>query len=80
MVVFFHHMFKVQNGKQYLQRTQEEAFSFLQIKELLFQLLSSEKMTTTDDIISISVLVGSIVDRLEIGYTDVIVSISFLNF
>ena len=57
--------------------TNNHFFFFLQIKEVIFELLSSVKMETTNDILSISVLVGSIADQLEQGSTDVKVSSKF---
>ena len=47
---------------------------------LIFELLSSVEMETTKDILSISVLVGSIADRLEQGFTDDKVSSKFRKF
>ena len=49
-----------------------------QIKTPIFYLLSRQKLETIDDLLSISLLIGSIVDRLEINFTDLVVSYNFV--
>ena len=49
-----------------------------QIKTQIFHFLSRQKLETINDLLSISLLIGSIVDRLEITSTDLIVSYHFV--
>ena len=50
----------------------------LQIKTPIFHFLSRQKLKTINDVLSISLLIGSIVDRLEINSTDFVVSYHFI--
>ena len=50
----------------------------LQIKTPIFHFLSRQKLETINDVLSISLLIGSIVDRLEINSTDFVVSYHFI--
>ena len=45
-----------------------------QIKTPIFDFLSRQKLETINDVLSISLLIGSIVDRLEINSSDFVVS------
>ena len=45
-----------------------------QIKTSIFHFLSTQKLETINDVLSISLLIGSIVDRLEINSSDFVVS------
>ena len=49
-----------------------------QIKTPIFHFLSRQKLETINDVLSISLLIGSIVDRLEINSTDFVVSYHFI--
>ena len=49
-----------------------------QIKTPIFHFLSRQKLETINDLLSISLLIGSIVDRLEINSTDLVVSYHFV--
>ena len=48
------------------------------MKPPIFHFLSRQKLETIDDLLSISLLIGSIVDRLEINSTDLVVSYHFV--
>ena len=50
----------------------------LQIKTSIFQFLLRQNLETINDVLSISLLIGSIVDRLEITATDFVVSYHFI--
>ena len=45
-----------------------------QIKTSIFHFLSTQKLETINDVLSISLLIGSLVDRLEINSSDFVVS------
>ena len=49
-----------------------------QLKTPIFHFLSRQKLETINDLLSISLLIGSIVDRLEINSTDFVVSYHFV--
>ena len=49
-----------------------------QIKTPIFQFLSTQKLENINDLLSISLLIGSIADRLEINSTDLVVSYHFV--
>ena len=49
-----------------------------QIKTPIFDFLSRQKLETINDVLSISLLIGSTVDRLEINSTDFVVSYHFI--
>ena len=49
------------------------------MKSPIFHFLSRQKLETIDDLLSISLLIGSIVDRLEINSTDLVVSYHFVS-
>ena len=49
-----------------------------QIKTPIFDFLSRQKLGTINDVLSISLLIGSTVDRLEINSTDFVVSYHFI--
>ena len=49
-----------------------------QIKSPIFQFLSTQKLENINDLLSISLLIGSIADRLEINSTDLVVSYHFV--
>ena len=49
------------------------------MKSPIFHFLSRQKLETIDDLLSISLLIGSIVDRLEINSSDLVVSYHFVS-